>query len=64
MVAHTKDMTASYKEGEVRDIGADMGVLTLGIVVKCLFGADLPREARDISRPMSAVLDAASITVL
>ena len=53
-------MMDSYREGEVRDISADMAVLTLGIVVKCLFGADLPREARDISRPMLAVLDAAN----
>ena len=59
MVAHAKSMVDSNKEGEVRDIGADMAVLTLGIVVKCRFGADLPREACDIGRPMLAVLDAA-----
>jgi len=60
MVAHAQSMMDSYREGEVRDISADMAVLTLGIVVKCLFGADLPREARDISGPMLAVLDAAN----
>jgi cytochrome P450 len=60
MVIHAQSMMDSYREGDVRDIGADMAVLTLGIVVKCLFGADLPREARDISRPMLAVLDAAN----
>ena len=60
MVAHAQSMMDSYAEGEVRDIAADMAVLTLGIVVKCLFGTDLPPEARDISRPMLAVLDAAN----
>jgi len=60
MVAHAQSMMDSYREGEVRDIGADMAVLTLGIVVKCLFGSDLPSEARDIGRPMLAVLDAAN----
>jgi cytochrome P450 len=60
MVAQAQSMMDSYREGEVRDITADMGVLTLGIVVKCLFGADLPSQVRDISRPMLAVLDAAN----
>jgi hypothetical protein len=53
-------MMDSYREGEIRDITANMAVLTLGIVVKCLFGADLPSQVRDISRPMLAVLDAAN----
>lgn len=60
MVAHAQSMIDSWREGEVRDIGADMAVITLGIVVKCLFGTDLPPEARDIGRPMLAVLDAAN----
>jgi cytochrome P450 len=60
MVAQAQSMMDSYREGDVREVGADMAVLTLGIVVKCLFGADLPCEARDISRPMLAVLDAAN----
>jgi len=60
MVAYTQSMMDSFKEGEVRDIGADMSILTLGIVVKCLFGADLPLQARDISQLMLAVLDAAN----
>jgi cytochrome P450 len=60
MVAYTQCMMDSFKEGEVRDIGADMSILTLGIVVKCLFGADLPLQARDISQLMLAVLDAAN----
>ena len=60
MVAQAQSMMDSYREGEIRDITANMAVLTLGIVVKCLFGADLPSQVRDISRPMLAVLDAAN----
>jgi cytochrome P450 len=58
MAALAESMVASYRDGEVRDIGADMTGLTLGIVVKTLFGADLPREAGEIGRSMVAVLDA------
>jgi cytochrome P450 len=58
MVAHAESMMASYRDGEVRDIGADMTRLTLGIVVKTLFGEDLPRDAGEIGRSMVAVLDA------
>jgi len=60
MVAHAQSMMDSYREGEVRDISADMARITLGIVVRCLFGTDPPREVCDISEPMLAVLDAAN----
>jgi len=60
MVAHAQSMMDSYREGEVRNISADMARITLGIVVRCLFGTDLPREVCDISEPMLAVLDAAN----
>jgi cytochrome P450 len=58
MAALAESMVGSYRDGEVRDIGADMTGLTLGIVVKTLFGADLPREAGEIGRSMVAVLAA------
>ncbi|HLI84820.1 MAG TPA: cytochrome P450 [Bryobacteraceae bacterium] len=58
MVSHAQALIDSYKDGEIRDIGADMTGLTLAIVVKTLFGADLPRAAREIGRSMSTVLDA------
>jgi cytochrome P450 len=58
MAALAESMAGVYKDGEVRDIGADMTGLTLAIVVKTLFGADLPREAGEIGRSMVAVLDA------
>ena len=60
MVAHAARMIDSFVNGESRDIGAEMTKLTLGIVVKSLFGADLPREASQVSRSMLSILDAAN----
>jgi len=60
MVAHATRMIDSFEDREVRDIGAEMTKLTLGIVVKSLFGADLSREVSEISRSMLAILDAAN----
>jgi cytochrome P450 len=60
MVAQALGMTEGIADGEVRDIAAEMAKLTLRIVVRTLFGSDLPREAQDIGAPMTAVLDAAN----
>ena len=60
MVPHAVRMMDSFVDGESRDIGAEMTKLTLGIVVKSLFGADLPREASQVSRSMLVILDAAN----
>jgi cytochrome P450 len=60
MVAQSQSLMGSFVDGETRDIGADMPKLTLGIVVKSLFGGDLPPGAIEISRAMPAVLDAAN----
>jgi cytochrome P450 len=60
MVAQTLAMMEGFADGQVREIGAEMAKLTLRIVVRTLFGADLPGEAQDIGVPMTAVLDAAN----
>jgi cytochrome P450 len=60
MVEHATRLMGSFGDQELRDIGAEMTKLTLGIVVRSLFGAELPPEARDISRSLMAVLDAAN----
>jgi cytochrome P450 len=60
MVAQSLGMTEGFGDGQVRDIGAEMAKLTLRIVVRTLFGSDLPREAEDIGASMTAVLDAAN----
>jgi cytochrome P450 len=58
MVAQAISMMDSFVDREVRDISAEMTNLTLAIVVKSLFGADLPGEAVEVSRSMVAVLEA------
>jgi cytochrome P450 len=58
MVTHAQGLTETFVDQETRDVGADMTKVTLGIVVKALFGADLPREAGEIAGSMVAVLDA------
>jgi cytochrome P450 len=58
MVAHARRMMDSFVDGEIRNINAEMPKLTLGIVVKSLFGADLTRETGEIVPLMLAVLDA------
>ena len=60
MVAHTRRLIDGVQDGQVREISADMTKLTLGIVVKALFGADFTREADEVGGLMTAVLDAAN----
>src|SRR5215469_7518010 len=60
MVEHTQRMLHSFADGEVRDMGAEITQLTLGIVVKTLFGSELPRPAAEIGRCMLALIDAAN----
>jgi cytochrome P450 len=60
MVEYAARTLESFNDGEVRDIGAEMTKLTLAVVVKSLFGADLPRHASDIGQSMVAVLDGAN----
>src|SRR5262249_33666581 len=44
MVSHARRMVEGFRDGEVRDIGAEMVQLTLGIVVQALFGADVTQQ--------------------
>jgi cytochrome P450 len=48
MVAHARRLIDGVQDGQVREISADMMKLTLGIVVKTLFGADFTREADEV----------------
>jgi cytochrome P450 len=58
IVAHARGMLESWRDGQLREINADMMALTLGIVVKSLFGAEMTREAERVGVLMTAVLDA------
>jgi len=60
MVGQALRTVDSWRDGEVREIGAEMTKLTLGIVVKALFGAEVPRGGEGIGRLMATVLDASN----
>jgi len=60
MAAHARQMADSFEDGRVIEIDAEMAKLTLGIVVKSLFGADFTRESEEIGELMVAVLNAAN----
>jgi cytochrome P450 len=48
MVEYAEKMTATWRDGEMRDAHHDMTKLTLDIVAKTLFDADVASEAADI----------------
>jgi cytochrome P450 len=50
------DAVASWRSGETRDVHEEMMALTLKIVAKLLFGADLAADARDIGTTISALM--------
>lgn len=58
MVTHTQRMMDSLRDGETREIGSDMVSLTLGIVVKSLFGADFNASAEEAGALFMPLLDA------
>ena len=60
MLAHAVRLMDSFRAGEAREINADMVKLTLGVVVKSLFGADLTSKAQEIGALMTAILEAAN----
>jgi cytochrome P450 len=60
MVEHALRMVDGFEDGQVREINAEMMTLTLGVVVKSLFGTDITGEAEGLGALMTAVLDAAN----
>jgi cytochrome P450 len=60
MVELATSMVESFVDGEVRNIGDEMAKLTLAVVVKSLFGADLPFDAGELGQSILAALDAAN----
>jgi cytochrome P450 len=60
MVAHALRLMGSFRDGEIREINADMMNLTLGVVVKSLFGAEIKSGPHEIGALMMAVLDASN----
>jgi cytochrome P450 len=60
MVAAAVELVDSFRDGEVRDMGVEMANVTLKVVVRTLFGEDLPPDVGDIGDLLVAALDAAN----
>jgi cytochrome P450 len=56
MVDYTERMLAGWTDGEQRDIHRDMMRLTLEIVVKTLFNADVSAEADKVGRVLAKIV--------
>jgi cytochrome P450 len=56
MVAATERMLAGWANGQTRDVQDDMMRVTLEIVAKCLFDADVARDAADASAAMETLI--------
>lgn len=56
MVEYAQRMTSGWQGGEVRDIHRDMMRLTLEIVVKTLFNADVSGEADKVGRVLAQMV--------
>ncbi len=57
MVDYAERMLADWQPGSVRDVHADMTWLTLEIITKTLFGADVGREAPEVGTALAAAQD-------
>ena len=56
MVQYTEQMLASWKDGQTRDVQADMMRLTLEIVASTLFAAEIGSDSVDASAAMETLL--------
>jgi cytochrome P450 len=56
MTGHTRRMLASWSDGQALDIHEAMMHLTLGVVAKTLFDADVSREAEDVDAALSILM--------
>jgi cytochrome P450 len=57
MVKYADRLLAEWKGGEQRDIHAEMMRLTLQIVAKTLFDADVDQDAKDVGRALAALME-------
>jgi cytochrome P450 len=57
MVEYTERMLRGWEAGQRRDLQADMMQLTLEIVAKTLFDADVARESAGVARAMETLME-------
>jgi cytochrome P450 len=60
MVDHATRLAGKWRDGDVRDVHADMMRLTLEIVAQTLFGANVGDHADDVGEALHAVLSVVS----
>ncbi len=57
MVRFTERLTAGWRDGETRDIHAEMMRLTLQIVAKTLFDAEVDGDAQQVGHALKAIME-------
>lgn len=57
MIDSASAMLAGWRDGETRDIHADMMGLTLEIIGKCLFGADVSGAAAGVGKALAVAME-------
>jgi cytochrome P450 len=57
MIGYTERLLEQWQPGQTRDINRDMMRLTLGIVAKTLFNADIDQEANRIGDALTDILE-------
>ncbi|ATB33821.1 cytochrome P450 [Melittangium boletus] len=57
MAEHARRQLATWRDGEVRDVNADMMRLTLGIVIKSLFDLELDGKAEAVGPSLARVME-------
>lgn len=60
----TQDLTGSWKSGETRPIHEDMMNLTLRIIVKTMFGAELSKATNHITKAVSDIIEKTAKSLL
>jgi cytochrome P450 len=56
MADYAKRLTANWRDGETRDMHREMMRLTLQIVVRCLFSADVSHDVDHVGETLSAMV--------
>ncbi|MGA2134416.1 MAG: cytochrome P450 [Bryobacteraceae bacterium] len=56
MTTYTARLLESWRDGEVRDVHADMMRVTLEITARCLFNVDITRDAGTIGQALEVVM--------
>lgn len=64
MTEHAERVQRGWADGQTCDVAHDMMRLTLGIVGRTLFNADVDAQARNVGEALSAVLDSFWTTML